>query len=97
MTELYALSISYTVAMLVMELTLLVAITMAVKSDSNSVRGDWILQIKGILAFLHPLLPDVFEVIYLSLYIIAIILRDLVIMIFCIVVFKSITAIIVQS
>ena len=96
-TELYALSFSYIVAMLIMELTLLVAIAMVSKSDGSSVRRDWILQIKGILAFLHPMLPDIFEIIYLSLYIIAIVLRDLVIMIFSVVVFKSITAIIVQS
>ena len=97
MTELYALSFSYIVAMLIMELTLLVAITMVSKSDGSSMRGDWILQIKGILAFLHPLLPDIFEIIYLSLYIIAIVLRDLVIMLFSVVVFKSIIAIVVQS
>ena len=97
MTELYALSVSYIVTTLVMELTLLVAITMVSKSDGNSVRGDWILQIKGILAFFHPLLPDIFEVIYLSLYITAIVLRDLIIVVFCVVVFKSIAAIIVQS
>ena len=96
-TEVYSLSLSYIVATLIMELTLLVAIVMVSKSDGSSVRGDWILQIKGILVFLHPLLPDIFEMIYLSLYIIAIVLRDLVIMIFSVVVFKSIIAIIVQS
>lgn len=96
-TELYALSFSYIVAMLVMELTLLIAIAMVSKSDGRGVRGDWILQIKGILVFLHPLLPDIFEIVYLSLYIISIVLRDLVIMIFIVVVFKSIIAISVQS
>jgi hypothetical protein len=83
--------------MLIMELTLLVALAMASKSDGRSVRGDWMLQLKGILAFLHPLLPDIFEIIYLSLYVIAIVLRDLVIMIFSVIVVKSIMAIIVQS
>lgn len=96
-TELYALSFSYIVTMLIMEVTLLVSIAVMSKSDGSSVRGDWVLQIKGILAFLHPLLPDIFEIVYLSLYIIAIVLRDLVIMIFSIVVFKSIAAIFVQS
>lgn len=96
-TELYALSFSYIVAMLIMELTLLVAIAMASKSDGSSVRGDWMLQLKGILAFLHPLLPDIFEIIYLSLYVVAIVLRDLVIMIFSVIVVKSIMAIVVQS
>ena len=96
-TEFYALSFSYIVAMLIMELTLLVAITMVSKSDGSGVRGDWILQLRGILTFLHPLFPDIFEFIYLSLYIIAIVLRDLVIMIFSIIVFKSIMAITVQS
>ena len=97
LTEFYAISFSYVVAMLIMELTLLVALTMVSKSDGSGVRGDWILQLRGILAFLHPLLPDIFEFIYLSLYIIAIVLRDLVIMIFSIIVFKSIMAITVQS
>ena len=96
-TELYALSFSYIVTMLIMEVTLLVSIAVMSKSDGSSVRGDWVLQIKGILAFLHPLLPDIFEIVYLSLYIIAIVLRDLVIMIFSVVVFKSIAAIFVQS
>ena len=95
-TEIYTPSFSYIVAMLLMELTLLVAITMVSKSDANSMKGDWILQMKGFLGLLHPQLPDICEVVYLSLYIIAIVLRDLVIMIFGIIVFKLVATIIVQ-
>ena len=96
-TELYTFSFSYIVAMLLMELTLLVALVMLSKSGVASMSGDWILQMRGILAFLHPLLPKAFEIVYLSLYAFAIVLRDLFIMIFCVVVFKSIVAIATQS
>lgn len=82
--------------MFLMELTLLVAIILMGKSDAGDMKGDWVLQMKTILAFIHPLLPDIFEISYLCLYIIAIILRDLIIMIFGVVVFISIALIVLK-
>lgn len=80
-----------------MELALLATITVLARSDpsGDSMKEDWILQMKGLLAFLHPLLPSVFEITYLCLYIVTIVLRDLITMIFGVVVFMSI-AVIVQ-
>ena len=85
--------------MLLMELTLLVAITLVAQSDTTAttLKGHWILQLKGLLAFLHPVLPDVFEVTYLCLYVAMIVLRDLIIMIFGVVVFMSIGIFILQT
>lgn len=81
--------------MLLIELCLLATVALVAKSDysGNSMKGDWILQMKGLLAFLHPLLPDVFEISYLCLYIIVIVLRDLITMIFGLIVFMSIAVI----
>lgn len=92
----YDYSFSYISTMLVMELSLLVTIVFVSKSDSsgNSMKGDWILQMKGVLAFLHPLLPDVFEISYLCLYLFLIMLRDLITMIFGLIVFMSIANIV---
>ena len=96
LTQLYDYSFSYIFTMLLMELSLLVTIVLVTKSGSsdNSMKGDWILQIKGLLAFLHPLLPNVFEISYLCLYIIVIMLRDLITMIFGLIVFMSIAMIV---
>lgn len=77
--------------MLGMELVTLVTIALMTSSnDSSSMRGDRILQVKGLLAFFHPLLPVIYETTYLSLYIAIIVLRDFIVMIFGVVVFMSI-------
>ena len=90
--RLYDQSFSYLAAMLVMESTLLLSIAMLSNADTNaSMKGDWLLQLKGLLSFLHPNLPDFFEVSYLCLRIVAIVLRDLSTMIFGVVVFQSIS------
>lgn len=94
--RLYDESFSYLTVMLIMEVTLLLCITMMSKSDPKaSMKGDWILQLKGLLAFLNPNLPDLFETSYLCLRVLAIVLNDLCVMIFGVVVFMSVSYLLV--
>ena len=91
LTVIYNQSLSLLAYMLGMELVTLVTIALMTSSnDSSSMRGDRILQVKGLLAFFHPLLPVIYETTYLSLYIAIIVLRDFIVMIFGVVVFMSI-------
>ena len=90
--RLYDDSFSYLTVMLVMEATVLISITMMSKSDPKaSMKGDWVLQLKGLLAFLNPNLPEMFETSYLCLRVLTIVLNDLCVMIFGVVVFMSVS------
>ena len=78
--------VSYVTAMFLLDCTLFIWITLRSSARQHSLTGNplgWLGMAKLPLSFIHPILPRIYESICLCLMLLAVVIRDILLVVFC--------------